>query len=366
MNGPRVLAITGRETGCTLWRTFFPFAELQRRGYFVHWKNKDDPECDDPRFPILMASRFEAIILPRMAWPGNTGERFFSAMRKFGVAVIYEVDDDAFSPGIVPRQYATHEEERAKGLAQLEQDRLDRIACMQQCDGVTVTTRRLKTVVQQYTSKPVEVVPNAIDTRWFRSLVRTAKRVVPPLTIGWAGGARFTEDLIPVAEAWGRIARKRPDVTFVVQGHTSPVLLEAVSEDRLKVLPWLPIESYPQGLVNVDIACCAVAPKMFNTAKTPIKLWEFTLAGAACVVSPTLYGSVTTDGEDALVAETADEWEAALMRLASDAGLRRRLQRAQRRRVAAHHSLERNWQRWPEAWARIIDAFRSRSRLAVA
>lgn len=366
IRAPRVLALTGQETGCTYWRTFAPFAELQKRGLFAHWKNKDDPECDHPDFPILMASRFDAVILPRMAWPDGSGEKFFRAMHKAGVAVIYEVDDDAFSPGIVERQYSNHESERAKGLAQLEQDRLDRIACMASCDGVTVTTQRLKTIVRQWTSKPVEIVPNAIDTRWFRQVLRGGRRIVPPLTIGWAGGNRYTEDLVPVAEAWGRIAKTHPDVTFVVQGHISPVLAEAVPSERIRLLPWAPLEEYPRALLNIDIGCCSVAPKLFNTAKTPIKLWEMTMTGAACVVSPTLYGPYVEDGTDALVAETADEWEAALLRIVDDAALRRFLYRQQRRRIAEQYSLEKNWWRWPAAWESIIDTYQARPRLAAA
>lgn len=362
---PRVLAFFGQETGCTLWRTFWPYTELQRRGYRAWFKDKDDPECRAPEFAPLVASRLDAIILPRMSWGDQrAGDRMVNAWHAAGLAVIYEIDDDAFSPGIVHRQYSTHEEERAKGLEQLEQDRLDRIHCLQQCDGVTVTTQRLKTIVRQFTDAPVEVVPNAIDTRWWRQTLRGHKRVIPPLTIGWAGGNRYTEDLEPVAEAWGRISRRYPEVAFVVQGHVSPVLADAVPEERIKVIPWLSLEEYPRGLLNIDIACCSVAPKLFNTAKTPIKLWEMTLSGAACVVSPTLYGSVATDGEDALVAETADEWEAALSSLIEDADLHRRLHRAQRKRVAAEHSMEVNWQRWPQAWARIVDEFRAQRSLA--
>ena len=39
-----------------------------------------------------------------------------------------------------------------------------------------------------------------------------------------------------------------------------------------------------------------------------IKWYEATYAGAACVVSPTLYGPAVTDGDNALLAETTDEW----------------------------------------------------------
>jgi hypothetical protein len=36
------------------------------------------------------------------------------------------------------------------------------------------------------------------------------------------------------------------------------------------------------------------------------------------------------------------------------------LWRNQRRRIAEHHSLKKNWQQWPIAWSNILETFRSR------
>jgi len=182
---------------------------------------------------------------------------------------------------------------------------------------------------------------------------------VAPLTIGWAGGARYQEDLEPIAEAWHNVARRRADVKFVVQGFYSDVLLEAVPSDQLYALPWQSVAEYPRAMKNIDIGCASVAPTHFNRCKTPIKVWEFTLAGAVSVVSPTLYGPVIAPGEDALVAETAAEWEHALLRLVDDAELRRRLWRNQRTRVATEHSLKKHVLDWPRAWTEILEHFRA-------
>jgi len=358
---PRVLALVGDESGPTLWRIWSPFAELQKRGIFAHWKHRLDPELAQPAFLNKLPFNFDAVLLPRLAWHEEADNvRWIAALHKAGLAVIVEIDDDIYSPSIVGRQYQVHEVERERGYAALERDRLAHIHVLRNADGATVSTRRLATIAEQYTEKPLRIVPNAIDVAWFRRTLRGCARVVPPLSIGWAGGARFAQDLDPVAEAWRRIARRHPDVTFVVQGYMADVLIDAVPPDRVRKLGWLPLHEYPRALLNVDIGCCSVARTLFNTAKTPIKLWEMTLAGAACVVTPTLYGQVATDGEDALVAETADEWESALSRLIESPELRRRLHRAQRRRVVCEHSLRNNWWRWPAAWTEILEDFRAR------
>ncbi|HYW90769.1 MAG TPA: hypothetical protein VFB50_23570, partial [Chloroflexota bacterium] len=323
MKGPRVLALVGDSEGCTLWRVWQPFTELQRRGYAAWWRSKDDPELGAPEWPYLAATRLEAVILPRLSWYDQTdARRFVDSVHGAGLAVIYDLDDDLLSPQIEARLQMTTQRDRAP--RQLEQDRRDRITAIRLCDGVTTSSDYLADLVRQYVDVPVDVVPNAIDSVWFRRVLRGAPRIVRKnLTIGWAGGSRLADDFEPVAEAWHNIAKARPDVHFVVQGFLPEILTDAVPPRRLHQVPWLSIEEYPRAMRSVDIACCCVAPTHFNRCKTPIKLWEFTLAGAVSVVSPTLYGPVASPHEDALIAETATEWTDALLELIDDCELRR-------------------------------------------
>jgi len=363
IKGPRVLALTGDESGPTLWRVWGPYTELQKRGYGAWFRHKDDPEMDAPEWPYLAATRLEAVVIPRFYWRDHVSSRqWISTLHKAGLAVIYDLDDDVLSPQIGARQQATTEQH--KSLAELEQDRRDRIAALRLCDGVTTSNDILAAVIRQYTGAPVIVVPNAIDAAWFRRTMHGSPRIEKHLTIGWAGGSRYVEDLAPVAEAWHNVAKARPDVHFVVQGFLPELLTDAVPARRMHRVPWLSIEEYPRAMRNVDIACCSVAANHFNRCKTPIKLWEFTLAGAVSVVSPTLYGAVASPEEDVLLAETAAEWEAALLRLIDDCELRRRLWRAQRRRIASEHALAQNWQRWPIAWQQILEHFHARRLLS--
>jgi hypothetical protein len=125
-------------------------------------------------------------------------------------------------------------------------------------------------------------------------------------------------------------------------------------------LQWLPVEAYPLNLAQIDIACCAVADNAFNRAKTPIKVWESTLAGSVCIATPALYGQAVDDGVDGRLAETREEWLQALRTLVDDAQMRKRLRLEQRRRIAQQHTLERNAWRWPLAWQTIVDDFRAR------
>ncbi len=363
MLAPRALGLIGDETACSLWRVWQPFAELERRGYIAEWCHKDQSEMV---LTLLAAGRYDVIVTPRIVWPAEgLGERWVNAIHNAGIAWVYEIDDDVYSPGIVKRQARLFESERAKGEHQLEWERLERIRLLGMCDGVTVSTQRLATIARSFApaSTPVKVVPNSIDARWFRETLRGCYRIPQlngKLTIGWAGGTREDADLMPLIESWPIVAERYPDVQFVIQGHISQALTDCLPVERRVTLPWIPIPEYPRAMLNTDIGCCTVAPLMFNTAKSCIKWYEYTLAGACCVVSPTLYGREVTAGHDALVASTKDEWVDALSRLIEDAELRRSIQREARRTVMSKYALENNWQNWLTAWSEAVESFKER------
>jgi len=345
-----------------MWRVWWPFAELRNRGFVADSYHKDDAEAI---LPLVAAGRYDCVITPRIVWPvDGIGQKWIRAVHNAGLAWVYEVDDDVFSPRIVARQSLLFESERIKGFEQLEWERKERIRMLSVCDGVTVTSHRLKSVIKNHNPDvPVYVIPNAIDTKWFRLVLRGIDKredLKGKFVVGWAGGAREPMDLAPLVKAWPIIAEKYPDVMFAIQGYVDPALAECLPPERLVILPWLPLDEYPRALVNFDVGCCPVAPMSFNHSKSCIKWYEMTMAEVPCVVSPTLYGREVTDGHDALIADTAEDWVQKLSLLVESEDLRKRLLREARRTVATDHSLENNWWRWPEAWAEVIERFRSR------
>lgn len=342
--------MVGRQSACELWRVWSPYNALQTHGYPAEWVWKDDPRSVD----YWMA--FDAIVLCRLSWygaPRSKARKWFEAMRKAGKRVFYECDDDLFSPFMVRQQKAgisAHETVEA-----LEAQRQESVWTVQQCDGVTVSTQRLASVVRLYTDKPVAVVPNAIDADWFQQVQRLGKRKVEGLTIGWAGGNRPDADLKEMAVAWGRIAKRYPDVTFVVFGHQPAVVWEHVPAGRIKAVPWMSQFEYPLGLVGIDIGCCPLEDRAFNRCKTPIKAWEYGLSGAAVVASPTVYGHAVTEWKNGLIAEGAHEWEEHLAMLVEDERARRTLAANLKADVLEKWSLRKNYWRWPAAWRRLIE-----------
>ena len=286
-------------------------------------------------------------------------EAWFASLRKSGKIAIYDADDDVFTNAETHRRVELNWTE-GKSFERLEAERLERIWAMQQCDGVTVSTQRLATIVRSYTSRPVVVVGNAIDLIWFRGVVRATRRQIPGLTIGWAGGRRHDRDVEQMAEAWGKIAKRYPAVRFVVQGWVPPIILEHVPEDRLTIIPWLPLERYPAGLAQIDIGCAAAASTAFNRAKSPIKAYEYAMAGSAVVASPLLYSAVIDNGHSGFIVEGAAEWEDALSELIEKPALRSMMARRLLKVVERKYSLRVNLWRWPAAWSQIAESARGR------
>lgn len=352
---PKVLALVGEldgsVDGCTVWRVLQPFTELSRQGYKgMGWDYMDNPLV--ARFVHL----YDAVILPRRHWlpdDWDKGKKWVENLHRAGIAIIYEVDDDMVSDDFVNRLIVTH----GKDPQQAELVRQSVLHTIKLVDGVTVSCQRLATIIRRHTNKPVKVVPNFIDLDWFTAVQKEATRRVTGLTIGWAGGARPDSDVEQMAIAWGRLAARFPQVTFVVQGHQAPAIYDNVPHDRLAVLDWLPITDYPAGMVNIDIGCCPLSDTPFNRAKTYIKAMEYAAGGTAVVASPTVYSQIIKHEHDGYICQTADEWEAALTRLVERPHLRQRMTRRLRSKVKEHHSLASNVWRWPLAWGEIIEDF---------
>jgi glycosyltransferase involved in cell wall biosynthesis len=157
------------------------------------------------------------------------------------LAVVFEIDDDELTGANIDHLAATQPISQAD-RAELERQREALILTLRACDGATVSTDPLADVVRRYTDRPVVTVPNAIDVEWFRNRLAPRAAWAEYLTIGWAGWRRPDADLVPMAEAWARIARRYPDVRFVVAGHQPDVIYrQDIDLDRIIRLPIAPL-----------------------------------------------------------------------------------------------------------------------------
>lgn len=351
-----MLALVGDLTGPSLWRVLSPFWRLEECGYACGW------DMTSNQAARALIRNYDGLLLARTGWQRFARRIVENAMLEAhdaGRFVVMDLDDDLLTSGFTERQLELGWG-AGKTYEQLEVERYERIWALGRVDGVTVSTDPLAAVVRSYTSVPVVVVPNAIDVPWFRAAVKRHPRELPEPVIGWAGGTRPDADLAAVAGAWARIAQRYRLVTFMICGYVSPLLAAAVPQDRLCLVPWMPLERYPEPLGEIDVACCSVAPDRFNACKSVIKGYESAVAGSAVVASPTLYGDLIEHGTTGYLAETVDEWTAALADLVEHPADRRMMARRLLRHVERRFSLRSNLHRWPAAWAAIRTETRRR------
>lgn len=352
MNCPPVVALTHRETADHHWRCDRPFTRLREAGVdaVVHRLRGDE-------LPDSLI-RGRVVVLPRVIVQSDdpaASVAYVARLRAAGaLAVIFEIDDDELSPAADERDASligltnAQRQQRARERGWVR----NMVAAV---DAVTVSTEPLAAVVRQYTSAAVYTVPNAIDAPWFTERLNTRVPWQDHLTIGWAGYRRPEADLEPMAVAWGRIARRYPDVHFVVAGYQPECVYREIEDiSRIHHVAWTPhLDEYPK-VHKVDIGCTPLADTPFNRCKSPIKAWEYALAGAAVVMGPHgPYGDEAMHARVSAVDGTADAWESMLAVLLDHRAMRHTDADWLRWHVGDEHSLTDNLHRWTDVYAEV-------------
>jgi glycosyltransferase involved in cell wall biosynthesis len=200
--------------------------------------------------------------------------------------------------------------------------------------GVTVVVERLLELVPPHL--PRAVVGAGFDEavlspRRPRDEVRAELRLSPgDVAIVYTGNIHRVnlEDVRSLYAAVAALRRDGQPVVLVRTGWSSPETVDLPQlGDGLRELGWVPRSAIPELLAAADVLVQPGGPGVFNDYRFPSKLPEFLAAGKPVVLPRTNVGLELRDGEDALVIERgdADEIRDAVVRLAADPGLRRRI-----------------------------------------
>lgn len=355
---PRTLWVTTDVPDvCTLYRVWWPAMELSARGYIADYCQYGELNTFEP---ALSYGRYNTIVTPRMAFESQDAEdewmRLMAAYPK--IVWWYDCDDDLVTPSFVERMLSTHHwPEDSMADLRLEAQRASRVRLIESADAISVANPHLGALSGRLSGTPAHVIPNGINTRPYRyALDATPPRAMQHLTVGWSGGPRLERDLEPLYEVWPKLAELRPDVHFILQGWLPAKLVQLMPADRLHCIGGVSNERYPSILSNIDIFCCVTGDDDWNLSKTPIKWFEATLAGCACVVSDRLYGPAIDPPYAALVAHTPDEWLRALLAMVDDPQLRTTVHDAALQTVLHQHTLPQTYSYWLDAWSVGLDS----------
>jgi glycosyltransferase involved in cell wall biosynthesis len=216
---------------------------------------------------------------------------------------------------------------------------------LRRADHITATGLRLAEAAARYApaGKPVTVVPYGVDLRQFQPQPREGRSAV---VIGTVARLSKEKGLHYLLEAFAAVAGHHPDARLLLAGEgPERGRLERLATrlglgERVRFLGEAPHEQVPAVLQGLDVFTMPSTYEGFGVAALEAEAMEVP------VVASNVHGipDVVVDGETGLLVPPRDPQAlaAALERLVTDAGLRRRLGRAGRAFVAEHYSWEEN------------------------
>lgn len=218
-------------------------------------------------------------------------------------------------------------------------DKLDRV--MRRAALVTVGNRYLADRADLAGARAIEIVPTVVDLA--RYPVTDPSAGAPPsegtpsekpVVIGWIGSPMTDHYLGLIAEPLRRLAAERAPRLCLI-GASQGVLADLAPEHHV----WRE-DTETQRIADFDIGIMPLADTPWERGKCGYKLIQYMACGKPVVASPVgVNRSIVEHGVNGFLADTPEEWAAALNRLAADPDLRRRLGAAGRAKVEVRYSL---------------------------
>ena len=225
--------------------------------------------------------------------------------QSLGQYIIVDIDD--YHEGLTPANKAyliTHPEHNKKSNREFYEQ------VIAAADMLTVSTPFLHDVYSQRHPN-VRVVRNGVNMYQFERRKHTSQKPV----IGWAGAVSYRNNDLEQLRDWLPDLLEKHDLHFHHAGHSndSPSFAEitGIPPWRVTTSPIVPISEYAAGL-QFDIGLVPLNWIPFNEAKSNIKGLEYSAAGIPFVASPLPEYRLLHETGAGMLADTAEEWTAAV------------------------------------------------------
>lgn len=344
----RIVFVSGEaDTPGHVYRVVRPARAAAELGHAVDVIDLDDLSAAHCRGPAPVV-----VFVWRARWCGRL-ERAVTAWRRAGARIVFDIDDLMIDPALADP--AVIDGIRSMGLkpADIARHYAAIRRTLDLADECHAPTEPLAAALRAC-GKPAEVTVNGFDDDTWRAsraavLDRRGATDDGLIRIGYASGSRTHQrDFAVAADAVAAVLRARPACRFVLfrdprrgtpllDVHEFPAL--AGLEDRIEWRPLVPLRDLPQELARFDINLAPLeVGNPFCEAKSELKLFEAALVDVPTIASPTQpFRAAILPDETGLLAATPAEWQAGLLRLVDDPGLRRRLARQAYHRVLHRH-----------------------------
>ena len=204
---------------------------------------------------------------------------------------------------------------------------------MQRADLVTVGNDYLAGRARSAGCRNVQWLPTVIDLeRYPDASARTQGGAV---VVGWIGSPSTAGYLQAVSDALAPL-----QAAGLIRCVAIGARPEQVQGTPFEVREWKEATEVAQ-LHGFDIGIMPLPDAPWERGKCGYKLIQYMACGLPVVASPVgVNTSIVRPGENGLLAESPEQWAAAIRRLAEDAGLRRQMGAAGRRQVEDTYSLQ--------------------------
>lgn len=192
----------------------------------------------------------------------------------------------------------------------------------------------LEEYFRSFGAKNVVTAPTVVSTNQYLPNTEIPTRSRP--VVGWIGSPTTAPFLKTVSRALSDF-QKKTGAEIVVIGAAEGFTLEGCS---IRPLRWSKNDEIAM-IQSFDIGIMPLPDDEWSRAKCGFKLIQYMACGIPSIASPVGANlDIIRDGVDGLFAATQDEWLQALIRLAEDPEIRRKMAESARERAVAHYSLE--------------------------
>ena len=262
--------------------------------------------------------------------------------REIGVTTIWEVDDLIFDAAKYLQNGNLQDVSPEIRRGVLFGVPLYREA-MLACDMCIASTTGLAEAMREAGVERTFVIENALDTETTRAaekILAHPRRKDGYLRIGYGSGTKTHDaDFRVAVPALLNVLRQRSNVRLCIIGELNLSSEFDAFNAQIERLPLSDYSTYLGRLADCDISIAPLENSIFNDSKSNIKFLEASAVQLPSVCSPrAAFRSAIENGINGFLAETAQEWTEALLRLVDDAALRVEMAKQAHDSVLIHYA----------------------------
>ena len=295
---------------------------------------------------IFIDEGFDGLIVKNISNPGNVCQ--IHAMCKFfNRKLIVDLDDDLFHIDDKNPMHRVYTPEKITSFKKL----------LYWCDAIFVENRGLQ---RAYIDFRTRILPNCVDEKLIKKMKKYRKYKNKDIRIGYFGSISHKSDIDPYIQNIAHILERYPGSKFVFYGGMPHIYnFDGIPKDRIEFIA--PEDHYPDFLKKLAKLklTCGIAPlkkNQFNMGKSPIKFYEYTMAGIPVVAQGDErlpYARVMKHMKNGLLFNDGVQFEQCMTDIIENPDIRGLLTSHALEDIK-QYSIQNNWQRWEQELDKVF------------